>query len=644
MSEQALLPSGDIVVGSTWFHDDGSINSSFNPNIQPFYDLVQPDGRLVLVGISTVNGWLQGEFPAASLRFNTDGSPDVSWVPDAGVQGNLFGEDAEPSIALSSGGFLSISPTGVVVRLVSSGQRDDVYGAQQLMSTGEAPVNFIPNFSYFWQPIISAADPGTGCIWAAVSLPSGHFIFRFLADGDLDPSIAPVAVPLNIEGMRAEDGRLAYFGTTLDDGNFTAGRLNADGPSDPNYRTFSLPAYYVRAAAYDAVGALYLDFSEGAPLELIVPDSLPSAPNDVPWPGLAPYPALAAFNQTYREGIVRFDSQGRFDPAFSLNLDGTWPPTEATADVDIHWMGFAPSGQLYVAGLFSAVAGVPSPGVARLNLSAASQTAILANFSARGAAGPGAAALTGGLVIGNHGSKSVLWRGVGPTLSGYGVAGPLPDPKLNLYGANGQLVGSDVNWSLSPNAAAIAAAATAVGAFALPGGSGDAALLLTTNPGTSTFSVTGASGDGGTALLEVYDADTPPLTTTAAQFINLSARGIVSSGRPLVGGFVVTQGNTKRILIRAVGPTLSQFGIGNALSDPVLSLYQGQELIATEQGWGTWQSLLQPTFAAVGAFSLPANSADSALVLALPPGAYTAQVTSASGATGETMVELYAVP
>jgi hypothetical protein len=112
--------------------------------------------------------------------------------------------------------------------------------------------------------------------------------------------------------------------------------------------------------------------------------------------------------------------------------------------------------------------------------------------------------LIGGFVIEGTAPRSVLIRGDGPALGAFGVTNPLPDPVITVFsGANNQ-VDSNTGWTADRNGPAIAAAAIAVGAFALQNGSGDSAVLLTLPPGAYTVVVTSAAGHSGTALFEAY--------------------------------------------------------------------------------------------------------------------------------------------
>ena len=261
----------------------------------------------------------------------------------------------------------------------------------------------------------------------------------------------------------------------------------------------------------------------------------------------------------------------------------------------------------------------------------------LVNLSIRAVAGPGAAALTAGFVIGGSGSKSLLIRGDGPALSQYDVSDPLPNPELTLYQGTGALQ-ANAGWDDNPQVAQVG---TAVGAFALPAGSADAALVVSLGSGSYTASVTPASGSNtGVALAELYDADTgsPP-----ARLVNVSARDAVTGGQAiLVAGFVVSGNMSETLLVRAIGPTLATYGVPDPLSATQLTVYDSQgAALASNSGWSG--ASLSAAFADTDAFSLPAGSADSALLVTLPPGVYTAQANGAGGATGEGLVEVYEV-
>jgi hypothetical protein len=237
-------------------------------------------------------------------------------------------------------------------------------------------------------------------------------------------------------------------------------------------------------------------------------------------------------------------------------------------------------------------------------------SARLANVSVRSGAGTGDQTLIVGLALGGTGSKQVLVRGIGPGLTQFGLPGALADPQLRLFNSAGVQTHVNEDWG---GGATLSGAFSAVGAFSLPAASKDAALLVPLATGTYTAQVTATSGTG-VALLEAYDADA---AVTTARFVNISARTQVGTGdNVLVIGFVVTGTGPKTVLLRAVGPGLTPFGVG---------------------GHGA-------AFTQTGAFGLPAASKDAALLVTLQPGAYTAQVSGVAGTTGVALVEVYEVP
>ena len=266
----------------------------------------------------------------------------------------------------------------------------------------------------------------------------------------------------------------------------------------------------------------------------------------------------------------------------------------------------------------------------------------LANVSVRSGAGTGDQTLIVGLAIGGTGSKQVLVRGIGPGLTQFGLPGALADPQLRLFNSAGVQTNVNEDWG---GGATLSAAFTAVGAFSLPVASKDAALLVPLATGTYTAQVTATSGTG-VALLEAYDSDA---AVTTARFVNISARTQVGTGdNILVIGFVVTGTGPKTVLIRAVGPGLTQFGVGGVLADPQLRLFNAAGTATdTNDDWASTPALAAAhgnAFTQTGAFGLPAASKDAALLVTLQPGAYTAQVSGANNTSGVALVEVYEAP
>lgn len=265
----------------------------------------------------------------------------------------------------------------------------------------------------------------------------------------------------------------------------------------------------------------------------------------------------------------------------------------------------------------------------------------LINLSVRTFAGADADTLIVGFVVGGAGSRSLLVRGVGPTLTNFGVTGVLANPRVTAYAGNTMLAAND-DWGAAANASNMASTAAAVGAFALPANSLDSALLNTFSVGGYTVQVAGAGGATGVALMEAYDAG----GTNAARLVNVSARSAVSTGAGiLIAGFVVSQ-DARALLIRGVGPGLAAFGVPGALANPQLKIFQGTQLVAENNDWSVASNTAEIAAGAqgVGAFPLPANSQDAAVLITLPPNAYTAQVSGVSNGTGVGLIEVYEIP
>ena len=259
-------------------------------------------------------------------------------------------------------------------------------------------------------------------------------------------------------------------------------------------------------------------------------------------------------------------------------------------------------------------------------------TSFLSNLSVRTGAGAAAQTLIVGFAV-SGGAKPLVVRGVGPALGTFGVTGALNDPKLDLFRETSKIAEND-NW-LSADAPTFGS----VGAFGLPNGSRDSALVISLAPGSYTAQVSGQGGTSGLALVELYDAAPG---AAGARLSNVSARSQVGAGdETLIAGFNIAGSGSRTLLIRAVGPTLGSFGVDGALTDPKLELFGGSGKIQENDNW---DAAARATFSRVGAFELSSNSRDAVLVVTLPPGSYTAQVSGVNGATGVALVEVYEVP
>lgn len=264
----------------------------------------------------------------------------------------------------------------------------------------------------------------------------------------------------------------------------------------------------------------------------------------------------------------------------------------------------------------------------------------LSNLSTRVSLKADSGDLITGFVISGTEPMEVLVRAVGPTLADYGVAESVTNPSFRIFDRQGQVVGANDDWS-SDDGANLRNVAQALGAFALRENSADAAALVTLNPGAYTVRVERPAGSAGSVLLELYKRDPEQWRS---RLMNLSVRTETGSGDDtLIAGFVTTGSTDTALLMRAVGPTLTDYGVTGTLADPKLSVFQGITRLEENDNWAGDKSVAD-TAADVGAFALPNESHDAATIIRLAPGAYTAQVSGRSSTdVGQALVEVYAV-
>lgn len=240
---------------------------------------------------------------------------------------------------------------------------------------------------------------------------------------------------------------------------------------------------------------------------------------------------------------------------------------------------------------------------------------------------------------GTSGNKPLLVRGVGPTLSQFGLSNVLADPVLTLF-QSATTVATNDNWNGDTQ---VIARSRQVGAFTLASNQSlDSALALSSSPGAYTVQIKGNEDGTGTALAEIYDATAnESFNDTTPRLVNASARAQVDPSNLLIAGFVVGGTQPVTVLIRAIGATLGAFGVEGALENPQLQLYSGTALVRENDDWGG-DPQLTAAAASVGAFVLgdPASK-DSVILVTLAPGSYTAQVRGAGESSGVALVEVY---
>jgi hypothetical protein len=259
----------------------------------------------------------------------------------------------------------------------------------------------------------------------------------------------------------------------------------------------------------------------------------------------------------------------------------------------------------------------------------------LANISTRVSVKSGQNTGVAGFIKRTGFSKRVLIRGIGPSLSSAGITGPLSDPTIEVFDANGVSIGTNDNWR-----GAQEAEITATGLA--PTNDKEAALIvnLQGSAGTNNFTAVlqGAGGVEGVGVLEVYDLD----ATSFADLGNLSTRGSVGTGDSvLIGGIIVrdisSRNQPQTIVVRGIGPSLSGAGISGPLQDPLIELHDSQgNTLEVNDDWGAG-----PQAGAIPASLKPTNAKESAILRTLSPGGYTVVLRGADNGTGIGVVEAY---
>jgi Ig-like domain-containing protein len=347
-------------------------------------------------------------------------------------------------------------------------------------------------------------------------------------------------------------------------------------------------------------------------------------------------------------GTVVLTAEANNSPTYQWYVNGTTPVPGATSSILLLPNAAAATG-VYTC-VATNMSGTSTSAPAAVSLADTNNIGRLTNLSYRAHVGSGSGDIVLGFATGGTeaaGSEPLLIRGSGPALAPFGVTGTLPDPLLKLFSGSA-LLGSNDGWGGN---AAIASTSQNVGAFAWNSQSRDSAILESLAPGPYTLELSGQSGDSGVALAEVYDA-TPEgsFSPASPRLVNLSAQVEVNSDADIpVVGFTVGGGTSMTVLLRASGPALAQFGISGILPDPRLELSRDNgdgtsTLIGSDTGWGGSPQITAEA-STVGAFSWGESAtADSALLVTLPPGNYNVEVSGANGDFGLALLEVYEVP
>jgi hypothetical protein len=261
----------------------------------------------------------------------------------------------------------------------------------------------------------------------------------------------------------------------------------------------------------------------------------------------------------------------------------------------------------------------------------------LGNISTRAFVQTGANVMIGGFIIQGPFYKEVVIRAIGPELTRYGIPNPLANPILELHDATGALIASNYDWqhTIIGGIITIDEVEWIRSSGHAPTDPRESAIIAVLPPGNYTTIVRGTDNMTGVALVEVYDLDYVRDTVLG----NVSTRSFVQTGADvMIGGFIIEGTGPKRVIVRAIGPELTQHGVPNALADPILDLHNNTGvLISSNDNWTDAPNVQD----IINSGHAPTDPRESAIITTLPPGNYTAIVRGVSNTTGVALVEVY---
>ncbi|CAN5651969.1 hypothetical protein BH18VER1_BH18VER1_12040 [soil metagenome] len=252
----------------------------------------------------------------------------------------------------------------------------------------------------------------------------------------------------------------------------------------------------------------------------------------------------------------------------------------------------------------------------------------LANIATRMNVGVNDNVLIAGFIVHGAQPKKVILRAIGPSLNASGISGAMADPVLELYNSAGNMIADNDDWRGGTQAAQISATGIA------PVVAAESALIATLPADSYTAVVHGSDNKQGVAIVELYELD-----GTATRLVNISTRGRIGVGdQALIGGVIVQGSAAKKVIMRALGPSLVDGGLVGTLANPHLELHDGSgNLISVNDNWNTG-----PQAAEIAASGVPPqNALESALIARLAPGNYTAVVRGVNSGTGIGLIEIF---
>ena len=631
-----IAPSSGAVAVPT----PGQIDQTFlpDPGTDNTINVVvpQPDGKIIAAGrFSTANGVARNRI----ARFNSNGSLDGSFDPGTGPDGEIFAAVLQPDgRVVIAGNFTMFNglARNRVARLNADGSVDSTFGFSN--GINNTPASLV------------LQDDGriiVGGQFSQVDLVQRFNLARLNTDGTVDMTFDPGNGPNGTVNAIAiqRDGRIVIGGTFIGYNGFARGgiaRVLSNGSLDPTFDSGTGTGGNVFALGLQlngqiVLGGRFVQYS-GVNRTFIArvngDGSLDSGFNPVPndWIQTLMLQAngsilvggfFTSMNGVGRNRIARLNADGSVD--FTFDPGAGFAGSLTNDATQVRSLALQRSNRIVAGGAFTTYNNVTRDNITRIFAGIPA----FQNISARAHVFTGDPVLIGGFIIEGAESKTVLIRGIGPSLSSFGIVMPLANPILELHDHTGALIASNDNWKDTQESQI---AATGLS----PSNDLESAILVTLSPGAYTAVVQGVAMTTGPGLVEIFDLD----QNSNAELTNLSARAFAGTGDDVLIGGIIIRGRTDssaRVLVRATGPSLAGSGVSGALSDPELSLFDANgSVIASNDNWRDTQ---ESEIAATGL--APGDNRESAIVVLLSPGDYTAIVTGKGGATGIALVEFF---
>jgi uncharacterized delta-60 repeat protein len=589
---------GTARAGIARLASDGSLDPSFDPgpgaNGAINLLALQDDGKVLIAGdFTAVNGVVRNRI----ARLGSDGALDQGFNPGGGPNDiiNVLLIDADGKAVLG-GKFETFDgiTRHFLARLNKDGRLDLAFDAGLHLSRFDSVLKGVTDLDFY---------PDGRLIAGGFFMAGSKYDFvRVALDGTIDSNFKATGV--SIQAIAVQPDGKVYVSGPVNGSNGGLIRLNPDGTTDPTF-----------TAASGSIFGVFLRVQPDGKV-LFVGNSGP---------------------------VIRFNPNGSADSSFGpvQSNGGTYRALE-----------LRPDGRILLAGSFSTVNGSPRSGVVRLfqngqvdpgfipEAGVVTAGSIGLNFSTRGVVGTSDDVLIGGFFINGSSPKRLMIRAIGPSLATGSITVPRPllDPTLELYDSR-TLIARNNDWRVTQVGGVIGGdqREEIEQSTIAPLNAAESAIIATLDPGVYTAIVRGVNNGTGIGLVELYDLD----PSATARLANISTRGRVGIGDDvIIGGITLGGTELSKVVLRAIGPSLSTAGVTDPLADPTLALHNGNgaQIVTNDD----WKDIQQGEIEATGL--APSNDKEAAILAVIAPGSYTAIVRGTNNGMGIAVVEAFALP